>query len=65
MNERKNRIFTELHNLCGICGHCGKRDCAERATHSVLPDLLDRNSVIIAMERSFKQVDAQRSTVKI
>jgi hypothetical protein len=58
MNEQKERIFTELHNLCGMCGHCGKRDCAVRATHSVLPDKLDRNNVIIAIERAFKQTDA-------
>ena len=57
MDLLKEKVFTELHNLCGLCGHCGKRKCGGREQHSVLPKSLPTNDVILAIERAFKEVD--------
>jgi hypothetical protein len=54
-DELKDKIFIELHNLCGLCSHCGKRACHGRASGSVLPEKLPRNDVILAIERAFKK----------
>ena len=49
----KDSIFVELHALCGLCGHCGKRSCPDRKNYSVLPETLKRDDVILAIERAF------------
>ena len=51
----KDKILCELHELCGECGHCGKRECEGRKSHSVLPEMLKRNDVILAIERAFAE----------
>lgn len=43
-----DRFFHALHELVGICGHCGKKGCAGRKSHSVLPAKIDRESIIAA-----------------
>ena len=42
------RFFTALHAVVGICGHCGKRKCAGRKEHSVLPKILSLDDVVAA-----------------
>jgi hypothetical protein len=44
------------HDVAGLCGHCGKRTCAGRQGHSVLPDRLSRDDVIAAGIKMQKRV---------
>ena len=31
-------VFSALHEVFAVCGHCGKRKCPERKSNSRLPD---------------------------
>ena len=50
MLERIHDDFlSALHETSGICGHCGKRFCAGRASNSGLPKTLNTEDAIAAM----------------
>lgn len=54
--EIKERILDRLHQRLGRCGHCGKRDCAGRSSHSVLPLEMDLDDVMwaISLDQRFE-----------
>lgn len=45
-------LIHKLHEFCGICGHCGKKKCLGRQSHSQLPDKLSMELVLRAIEES-------------
>lgn len=48
-----DNVFDELERLCGVCSHCRKRDCADSHTSPVLPNKLNRDDVLLALENAF------------
>ena len=51
-HQTKENILSELHELVGLCGHCGKRSCAGRKSSSFLPANIPYESVIEAINKS-------------
>ena len=45
-------ILSELHKILGVCGHCGKKKCAERPRNSVLPNALPTDHVLDIINRA-------------
>lgn len=45
-----DKVFAELHERAGVCGHCGKRKCLQRKSWSSLPDTLKTSDVLAAVE---------------
>lgn len=41
-------FWDKLHDLAGLCGHCGKRTCPQRKAWSGLPATLNLDHVIAA-----------------
>jgi hypothetical protein len=33
-----SEFICALHDTVGVCGHCGKRECPQRKSWSILPD---------------------------
>ena len=52
MREMREQFFRELHDIAGLCGHCGKRECSHRNTHSILPDTVAQDDIFTAFERA-------------
>lgn len=57
-NSKSNAVTAEqvlnaLHEKLGVCGHCGKRNCASRKSWSKLPVKLDTDKVVSAIEEVF------------
>lgn len=44
------RALDALHNSSGICGHCGKKKCAGKQSNSTLPNRLNTDYVLAALE---------------
>lgn len=55
----KDAILTELHELVGICGHCGARACAGRKSQSFLPGSIPYESVIESIELGLRKSDCR------
>ena len=36
LEKQAATIVDKLHEEFGVCGHCGKRECAGRKDHSIL-----------------------------
>lgn len=53
--QTKEKILSELHELVGLCGHCGKRSCAGRKTSSFLPANIPYESVIEAINKALNE----------
>jgi hypothetical protein len=47
----KETFLSALHEQAGICGHCGKRDCAGRKDYSRLPDKIALNDILRALKQ--------------
>lgn len=43
------KILQRLHDIAGLCGHCGKRKCGGRTGHSILPERLKTDDVLAAI----------------
>ena len=43
------RAVDALHKSSGICGHCGKKKCAGKQSHSTLPNRLSTDDVLAAL----------------
>lgn len=41
-----------LHELVGICGHCGKKKCPGKQSHSTLPAEIPTTDVMEAARRA-------------
>ena len=54
-HDLKDKIFNKLHDMCGLCGHCGKKKCGGRESHSVLPKTLPTEDVLLAIEQVLKK----------
>lgn len=71
MHTMKEVILTELHELVGLCGHCGKRNCAGRKSQSFLPGEIPYEKVIeaidkvLASQREDETVYSQRTEIDI
>jgi len=52
-------FLTALHKSSGYCGHCGKKTCAGKASHSILPDKVRLSDVLNALNAAAPQMDAQ------
>lgn len=46
----KERIVTRLHERVGICGHCGKKKCAGKNGNSWLPQKMNVEDVLWAID---------------
>lgn len=51
----KDRFISELHKLAGLCGHCGKKNCAARSSNSYLPEMIPVDQVIKAIDNAVKE----------
>ena len=47
-----DKFVAALHELAGICGHCNKRKCAGRKSNSRLPEKLNTDDVLEAIQRA-------------
>ena len=50
-DDYNQKFFHALHEIVGVCGHCGKRKCAGKASHSILPETISLDNVIAASVR--------------
>lgn len=48
-SEVRERIVNRLHARCGICNHCGKKQCAGKAGNSRLPLKVNVEDVLWAI----------------
>lgn len=55
MHAMKEAILLELHELAGLCGHCGKRSCGGRHSQSFLPDKIPYEKVVEAIDKAVKR----------
>lgn len=47
-----DKLLSVLHNKVGICGHCGKKQCASKASTSRLPNSIPVMTLLAAIEES-------------
>ena len=45
----RDAFIDKLHEMVGICGHCGKRKCPGRAQHSRIPETISKWAIIDAI----------------
>jgi len=58
--DLREAVFAYLHFACGVCGHCGKRTCAGRSSHSKLPAQIPTAMLVAAFNVSMlKESDEQ------
>jgi hypothetical protein len=46
----RDAFLTELHSHVGVCGHCGKPNCSHKRDWSKLPDLIEVDVVLKAIQ---------------
>lgn len=46
LEKIKEKIWTELHDKVGICGHCGKKTCHGKSSYSRLPRNIDTDILL-------------------
>jgi hypothetical protein len=47
-------VYAALHEVVGICGHCGKKKCPGRKQHSQLPGSVSMNQLDRALRIAAK-----------
>lgn len=52
-------FWNDLHASIGVCGHCGKRRCPGRGSHTVLPKNFPFSDVTEALRVAHEAVDAE------
>jgi len=55
LKEAEKNAFKFLHDKIGICGHCNKRDCVGRQSHSILPHTISTEIVLEALKGRGKE----------
>lgn len=56
-NKIKDAIFSKLHEMIGLCGHCGERICAGKKSNSYLPALISTDNIIAAIDLALSKLD--------
>lgn len=52
----KDIIITELHNVAGVCAHCGEKDCASKLSNSKLLAYIDTDNILTAIDRAVEKI---------
>lgn len=53
-------VIAALHELVAHCGHCGKRSCPGRRSHSTLPESVATDDVFRALEKAKRAAKKRR-----
>ena len=53
------KIIDDLHKRVGLCSHCGKTDCAGKASGSKLPGVIATAEILSSLQSVFRALKEQ------
>ena len=53
------KIIDDLHKRVGLCSHCGKTDCAGKASGSKLPGAIATAEILSSLQAVFRTLKEQ------